>query len=380
MKDINLLYPEDTSYLKSIWEKHPFFDPSLYQIRKKDVVNALEEGPKSVYFINQVRNSFIPLKDNSVVQKKFVDAMNRGINSINQLLRQFFDNETYEFFKIENIGLPFNFYLFMKEARDDFILSRNAKRPTNIDYVKFLKSYDKLRAFGLGYRVLMIDESPEVLNAIRHHQLILNWFEEQFGFINKRSSGINEENVLNIWDSKSGVNIYGGEKPINSRLKILDHKGKLSYSSLIMKMLLKGQFPDSMNDHTGIEFIVENDEEREKLIRYFRKEIRAMERLENFKIIKSGELSDNIHSSIGYDSVKFILRPPIPTPNAKSSDLTDLSFERIPVEIQILTLEGHKQRMNNPEVEHRAYKERQFMKFFPALFPKEIYSNIMEKN
>jgi len=25
--------------------------------------------------------------------------------------------------------------LFMKEARDDFILSRNAKRPTNIDYV-----------------------------------------------------------------------------------------------------------------------------------------------------------------------------------------------------------------------------------------------------
>ena len=163
-------------------------------------------------------------------------------------------------------------------------------------------------------------------------------------------------------------------------VKILDENGSLSYGSILMKMFLKGQFPDDINDHVRIEFIVKNEKERENLVRYFRKEIRAMERLENFEEIKEGKKSDNEQSAVGFDSVKFTIRPPIPTQRAKDSIFENLKFERIPVEVQILTLKAHEQRIKNPEIEHKAYKERQFRRFFPALFPKEIYEKLIEAN
>ena len=375
---LNEFYPEDLSYLQSIWDKHPFFDPSLFHIRKKDVVDAINEGPLSNYFINQVRTSFIPHQDNAVVQKVFTEAMNKGIKAVNELLKEHFSHDMYMFFKLDEISLPFNFSRFMKEARDDWISARQGKRPSTVDYKSLLKAYDKMRAFGLGYRILMIDESPEILNAVRNHQLILKWFEEQFEF--KKPSKIYIEGLHHKWQTKADVEVYGANEPIKSRLKILDENGKISYGSILMKMFLKGQFPDDIHDHIGVEFIVENEEEREKLVRFFRKEIRAMERLENYKEIKSGELSENESSALGFDAVKFIIRPPIPTQNSLNFSLEGFRYERIPVEVQILTLEAHIKRKNDPEVEHKAYKERQFKKFFPALFPKEIYSKLLESN
>lgn len=377
MLNINELYPEDVEYLKDIWDKHPFFDPSLYHIRKKDVVRAIEEGPSSNYFINQVKTSFIPHQDKSVVQKVFTEAMNRGIQAVNQLLKEHLSYEEYNFFKLNEFSLPFNFSKFMKEARDDYISAREGKRPSTIDYELLLKSYDKMRAFGLGYRILMIDESPEILNAVRHHQLILKWFQEQFGF--KKPSKIHVEGLNHVWETNANVNVYGKNEPLSSRLKILDEHGNIRYGSILMKMFLKGQFPDDINDHIGVEFVVENEEEREKLIRFFRKEIRAMERLENYKEIKTGETSENENSAVGFDVVKFIIRPPLPTQNNTHLPLDHFNFERIPVEVQILTLEGYIKRESDPEVEHRAYKERQFKKFFPALFPKEIYGHLLSK-
>jgi len=380
MLTIEELYPEDDEYIRYIWYKHPFFDPSLFHIRKKDVVKAIEDGQISNYFINQVRNSFIPEKENSVVQEEFVNAMNKGIKAINELIFTHFDTETANLFKLEEVKLPFNFSRFMIEARNDWIASRSGKRPSTIDYEKLLKAYEKMRAFGLGYRILLIDESPEVLNALRNHELILNWFSSQFKFNNKKKVEC-IEGLTHVFDTKAEIKVYGTEKnPIASRLKILNENGNLSYGSILLKMFLKGQFPDTINDHVGVEFIVENQEERDKLVRYFRKEIRAMERLENFKEIKSGEEYENKHSAIDFESVKFIIRPPIPTQIAKDSVFENLKYERIPVEIQILTLKAHEQRMKNPEVDHKAYKERQFKKFFPALFPKEIYVHIISKD
>ena len=380
MLNVKELYPEDNEYLKDIWDKHPFFDPSLFHIRRKDVVKAIEEGQASYYFINQVRNSFIPEKDNATVQIIFVDSMNKGIKAVNELLSINFDKETSAFLKLEEIKLPFNFSKFMREARDDFIKSRSGKRPSNLNYEKLLKAYEKMRAFGLGYRILLIDESPEVLSCLSHHHLILKWFNDQFKFSNSKKIE-NIEDLTHVFETKAGVNIYGKEKnPISSRLKILDENGSLSYGSILMKMFLKGQFPDDINDHVRIEFIVENEKERENLVRYFRKEIRAMERLENFEEIKEGKKSDNEQSAVGFDSVKFTIRPPIPTQRAKDSIFENLKFERIPVEVQILTLKAHEQRIKNPEIEHKAYKERQFRRFFPALFPKEIYEKLIEAN
>ena len=370
-------YSQDLEYLKLIWDKHPFFDPSLFHIKRKDVVDSINEGLSSTYFIDQIRNSFIPHKDNAIVQKAFTDAMNRGIQAVNELLKEFLPHEDFMFLKLNEIILPFNFSKFMKEARDDFIGSRSGKRPSTIDYEKLLKSYDKMRTFGLGYRILMIDESPEILNAIRHHQLILKWFEEQFEF--KKQSKIYIEGLNYKWESAAGVDIYGINNPIRSRLKILGDDGKVSYGSILMKMFLKGQYPDKINDHIGVEFVVENEIERDKLVRFFRKEIRAMERLENYKEIKSGERSENESSAIGFDAVKFIIRPPILTQNSFNIQIENIKYERIPVEVQILTLQSHIQRKNNPEIEHKSYKERQFKRFFPALFPKEIYGPLLEK-
>ena len=375
MRNIAELYPEDEIYLKDIWIKHPFFDPSLFHIRKKDVVNAINEGPSGTYFIDQVRTSFIPHKDNAVVQKVFTDAMNRGISAINQLLKEHLSNEEFNFFKLREVTLPFNFSKFMKEARDDYIASISGKRPTTIDYESMMKSYEKIRAFGLGYRILMIDESPEILNAKRHHKLILNWFDEQFNF--KKQSKVHIEGLNHKWMSAAGVEVYGISSPIRSRLKIFGDDGKVSYGSILMKMFLKGQYPDKINDHIGVEFIVENETERDKLIRFFRKEIRAMERLENYKVIKFGESTENESSALGYDAIKFIIRPPIPTLNSISNQIESIRYERIPVEVQVLTLQSHIQRENNPEVEHKSYKERQFKRFFPSLFPKEIYGPIL---
>lgn len=377
MLSVEEIYSEENEYLNDIWKRHPFFDPSLYHIRKKDVVNAINEGNSSNYFLNQVKTSFIPHQDKSVVQKVFTEAMNRGISAINLLLKENLNHEDYLFFKLEEIPLPFNFSKFMKEAREDFILSREGKRPSTIDYQKLLRSYDKMRAFGLGYRILMIDESPEILNAIRHHQLILKWFQEQFEF--KKPIKIHIDGLNYIWETKANVNVYGKNEPISSRLKILDEFGNIRYSSILMKMFLKGQFPDTINDHIGVEFIVENDEAREKLIRFFRKEIRAMERLENYKEIKEGIRSENESSAVGFDVIKFIIRPPLPTQNSINLPYESFKFERIPVEIQILTLDGYIRRKNDPEIEHRAYKERQFKKFFPALFPKKIYEHLLKE-
>ncbi|PIN91209.1 hypothetical protein COU57_01450 [Candidatus Pacearchaeota archaeon CG10_big_fil_rev_8_21_14_0_10_32_14] len=378
MRNINEFYPEDVSYLRDIWDKQPFFDPSLFYIRKKDIINAINDGSSSTYFIDQVRTSFIPHKDNAVVQKVFTDAMNRGIIAINQLLKEHFNHEEYNFFKLQEVTLPFNFSKFMKEARDDFIAARSGKRPTTMDYESLLKSYDKVRAFGLGYRILMIDESPEIMNAKRHHKLILKWFDEQFDF--KKPSKVHIEGLNYKWQSVAGVDVYGVQSPIRSRLKILGDDGRVSYGSILMKMFLKGQYPDKINDHIGVEFVVENEVERDKLVRFFRKEIRAMERLENYKVIKYGEASDNESSALGYDAIKFIIRPPIPTLNSISNQVESIRFERIPVEVQILILQSHIQRVNNPEVEHKSYKERQFKRFFPVLFPKDIYFPLLNKS
>lgn len=375
MKNVHELYPDDETYLKDIWEKHPFFDPSLIHLKKHDVVKAIEEGLSNTYFIDQVRTSFIPHKDNSVVQKAFTDAMNRGIVAINELLKEHLTHEEFNFYKLNEITLPFNFSRFMKDAREDYIAAKFGKRPSTIDHKKLGQAYEKIRAFGLGYRILMIDESPEIMNAKRHHKLILKWFEEQFEF--KKQSKIYIEGLNYKWQTKADVEVYGVKEPMRSRLKILGDDGKVSYGSILMKMFLKGQYPDRIKDHIGVEFVVENEIERDKLIRFFRKEIRAMERLENYKVIKSGVSSENESSAIGFDAVKFIIRPPIPTLNSINNKVESIRYERIPVEVQILTLEGYIQRKNNPEIEHKAYKERQFKRFFPALFPREIYSFLM---
>ena len=48
-------------------------------------------------------------------------------------------------------------------------------------------------------------------------------------------------------------------------------------------------------------------------------------------------------------------------------------YERIPVEMQVLTLQDQRIRTQRREVAHQAYKRRQFLEIFPALFPRTLY-------
>jgi len=50
-------------------------------------------------------------------------------------------------------------------------------------------------------------------------------------------------------------------------------------------------------------------------------------------------------------------------------------YERVPMEIQILTLADDRIRKEDPDVRHKEYKRRQFMNALPILFPRQIYES-----
>ena len=137
----------------------------------------------------------------------------------------------------------------------------------------------------------------------------------------------------------------------------------------------KREFPESIKDYVGVEFIVEGEDSRDELLGFFRGEFKISSRLESFKPpLIYGIKKRSLMSSPKFDCTKFIMRPAI---QIESVPPLQQGYERIPLEVQILTLKGQEQRKNDPEVEHRTYKERQFKQVFPLWFPREIYEPII---
>ena len=135
---------------------------------------------------------------------------------------------------------------------------------------------------------------------------------------------------------------------------------------------------DSIQDHNGVEFIVEDYAARSKLVNFFRENIRGGGQLESFK--ESGNSGSNKRSSSSnkdFDCVKFVIRVPCPVEAIPPYAAGEI-FERITLEVQIFTVEGHYQRLNNPDTRHEAYKRRQFDSVFPIWFPEKVYRPLLE--
>lgn len=160
-------------------------------------------------------------------------------------------------------------------------------------------------------------------------------------------------------------------------LDYLDDQGNVKYSSIFLKMALKKAFAGPLKDHNGVEFIVATETDRQKLLGYFR-ESRATSRLEDFEERKPGDISNNLSSSPEFCCTKFISRIPIEQEPIARHPLGKRMCGRIPVEVQILTLEDYQRREASETARHEEYKRRQFFKAFPGIFPKRIYAPFLK--
>ncbi len=362
------LYQNENKELQEIWKNHPFvyFNPKLIYLGFQIIREAVENQDYE-FFTNRIRNNFLPELGNREVDEAFIQAANRGINSLNYLCNENL-GETAAPFLMEELTNP-NLFDLTRTARENWIKSRNGRH--SIDISRFFPAYNSVRAYGLGNLVLMIDTSPEVLNSVRHNNLALNWFTHHFRFRSPEKTDI--EGLPFSWKTDAEVRVYGSEsKAIKSRLKILTEDGSLKYGSILMKMTLKGSYTDEIMDFSGVEFIVKDQDDRDKLVNYFRK-MRGSATLEKFKSPgKRGAQNRSKHSNSDFDCTKFIIRPPV---SVSSIEPFKQPYERIPVEVQILTLDAHRQRTENPDVAHEAYKRRQFMEAFPLWYPREVYEH-----
>jgi hypothetical protein len=371
--------PKFIDYLTERWSKFILFHPGLLHLGSKPVSHAISQG-NTAFFINQLRNIYLPDQTDEEVQESFRQAMNRGISSINQLCQ---DNlgEYADPFVIAEVQPPLDLFGFMKGAREEWIMARNGRHngqesKRQVDKDLLLRAYDRVRNWGLGYHVLMVDEAPEVIASLRHNGIALEWFARVFDFRNNAETDV--EDLPNSWDTNAGVRVYGLNSPIRSRLKIKDNKtGMPNYGSIIMKMLIKGAFPDAIQDYAGVEFIVEDETSVDKLTSFFSTNLRGTARLEAFKKTRRRrKREDNPYSSPDFDCTKFIIRPPVPIQTPLSYP-GQHAYERVRVEVQVLTLQAHQQRKENPDLTHEQYKARQFATAFPILFPKQIYEHLI---
>lgn len=382
MNLLERIYAQEPSHIRKAWEKFVLFHPDLRHLRHKPVTHAILSGDKG-FFLRQIRNIYLPVEKDEDVQETFRQAMNRGIVSINKLCQQYLGEDYKEPFLMQEIPSPLNFFEFIREATEACTEARSGAHKggsgitllglpiKRIDYAKILKAYNAVRSWGLGDHVLMIDESPEVIASLRNYPLVIDWFNRIFDFRNPVAS--DTEGFSQTWETNAGVRVYGATKPFSSRLKILDDEtGKPKYASIIMKILIKQNFPEHIKDYTGIEFIVRSAEEQERLLHYFSAELRGTSRLESFKRTKDKKAS--FYSSQEFDCIKFLIRPPVPIVLFNGQQ----AYERVPVEVQMLTIEADRIRKQNPDATHEAYKKRQFFVAFPILFPREIYEPLLK--
>ena len=390
MSLIEKLYPKDDEYVNKIWEQFIFFDPRCQYLGHKFVREALEGKDRS-FFVDQIRNSFFPGLADDEVQEEYRKAMNKGIGAINKLCEAHILHP--EIFKIDEVEAPLDLFDFIQSARYDWLVARNGKHKP--DPKLLFLAYDRVRAVGLGQGITLLEESPEVINSLKHYVPVVKWFEKNLRCKQvedwfKERLGLEDQETVDLgditkaWNTSADVKIYGSDtSPVKLRLKIFDLDNReLRYGSLLMKMYLKGAYPQEIKDHVGVEFIVQNEDDRSRLVNYFQKILKTSGRMEAFKRREKGkQKQDNKLSSEEFCATKFIIRPPVrlEQPLPEFYGLGEHCYERVPIEVQILTLEDDRIRRENPDVRHEAYKRKQFLKLFPAIFPKKIYEPLLRE-
>lgn len=359
-----------------------FFSPEMKFFGFKSVYESITNKDK-YYFIKNLRSAFFPgINDLEQIQELFNGAINRGVGSINFLLDTYLEEILSNKLKIEKISSKTNHHDLNKEGREKWIRARNGKHKGDFDNHLLRESYDIIRKIGLGYITSLIDSSPEISNSLRHIEIVREWFSDQFDFeqMGSGDSGLSDLGTPFIWNTKAGVEVYGNKKsPIRYRAKIIDRAGNLKYSSMLMKMFRKGEFMGNILDHIGVEFIVKDKGGRKKLVNHFRLGLNESS-LEKFKHSGlKGKFKRDPQSNERFGATKFIIRPPVKVEPIGPYEKIGFQAERIPVEVQILTLDEHKIRLTNPDVTHKKYKQKQFYSVFPMWFPKKLYKDLIEQ-
>ncbi|RLE38603.1 hypothetical protein DRJ17_03400 [Candidatus Woesearchaeota archaeon] len=384
---VEKLYNQSKLDLSGVWDMYFYFDPGCRFLRFKSVREAIENNERD-YFVTQIRNVFFSRYDLDVIQNEFTKAANRGIDALNSLCDKHLTEQEAEIFEIPKISTTLDLFELLKSAREEWIEARQGKQSIKklqkkhknkhkpIDHELMFSAYSKVRNFGLGYRILMIDTTPELIHSLEHYGPILEWVEDIFRFRDCKETGL--DGLPYSWQTDAGVRVYGSNSPISSRTKILDlETDELKYGSILMKMFNKKLYPNQIKDYVGVEFIVENDKAKRKFESFIRGRIKATDKVEEFKDIKA-RTKLNPNSSLGYGVTKFILRIPLPRAYVAGHPLGRLIHEVYPVEMQIMTVEDDEIRKTNPEVRHENYKKRQFLSAFPAFFPQVIYEPIIK--
>lgn len=319
---VDELYPKENSRAEEIWRRTQFrfLHPQMYSLDTKAIRTAIEKRDFE-FFTRAVRADFFPQGEDREVELYFQNAMNRGINSVNLLCStNLGDSSDYFISPLVEKTTLFDFIRVAREKKSrgkDLVHKSSSRSAPNKEenYAEgvalLLEAYQLSRAWGLGCLVSIIDEAPEVLNSVRHIELLREWFSGKFRFRRKKETGIPD--LPYSWKTDAEVRVYGTEEyPIRSRVKVLDEEGKIKYSSMLMKILRSEEFLSGVRDNVGVEFIVENENARKTLLRYFQSTLHGMGVLERFKLPgKTGSASRDPASHPEFGGLKFLIRPPI---------------------------------------------------------------------
>ncbi len=378
MELVERLYAEqDTAHLQRAWNKLPFISPNFSYLRTPATRNFLSDDDRR-YPVASFRFSLFPDESDDEVNYNTRLCMNRGIQAINSLSNKYLDDETRRIFDLEEVSEPLDLFEFVKEAYEIWRNGTIAVRRVVPELRA--KAYASMRALELGYRTATIDGAPEVQNSLTYFDQAIEKLERILNFKNPERF---DSDCLNgpttEWMTAAEVKVYSKDetKPMPSRLKYLEN-GKIKHSSILMKIYSGLEYPSEIRDYIGTELVVENDSARNRLINYLGRETRPGGTFEGFKDTTQG-VRLNSSSSNSFGVKKFFLRIPARLKHPIVHSTGTIMYEIVPVEMQILTLTDAKKRDDITEITHFEYKRKQFMRIFPILFPREIYSPLIQK-
>jgi len=350
----------DTS---ACWNRFSFLDPAMAMI---DPTSG--NIPFSThYFQNFLKRVFLDYEE-ELIHEEFVDAMNRGIETLNTLVSRHLPS-TGNMFLAEPIPDGTLVVPFLEGLERDFGSFEDSLRNREL--------YEKLRAFGLGDQVLEIDIARNVYTSAKYYDSAVGRsFETLLDIGDPVKSDCKEFEAMRA-SSRIGVTFYGTwVKPFRTRLKYLTEKSEVRYESIIMKLIGDGIEPTEIKDHIGVELVVADEEQRERLLHSFRMDNKNRP-LKDHVLYRRGIVRDgNPESSLDYSWDKFIWGCIVPA----SMGFTPLVKGKlgIPAEVQVITIDDYRRRESSLTAKHSAYKRRQFLNVFPVLFPEPIYKPILE--
>mgnify|MGYP001582993045 CR=1 FL=1 len=366
------LYPEKQDPpLDQLWKRF-HTNPNMSVYSSSGIKQAFHDGDCS-NLLNRFRMGFFPDMGDGAIEREIILAMNQGINALNSLCEDYLGDVDFDF-SVNPLGEQTSLFDFLMRGREQWISGKDNHVEEFRKHSLLLSAYKKARAYDMGKRILHVNGDFQVLASVRNYESCLNWFQSLLGFERREEANVNGHN--SSWSTNAGVELYGDDAPMRSRVKVLYPDERLKYSSLLMKLCLEDEdkYLEDIDDLTGFEFIVEDDLTRKKFIEYIKHNSTPTATLRGYKD-RTRAKADNPMSSKRFTNISFTLYVPVPLDHMGLG--ISRAYGRLPVEVQILTLGEDKIRNEDSDALHESYKRRSFARVFPAWFPRQIYEPLI---